>query len=250
VTGLWIGTSGWAYPHWRERFYPAKLPAREHLPFYASHFITVELNNSFYRQPAREQFQAWARQVPAGFRFAVKASRYISHIRRLAVEPASVERVVDAARGLGDRLGPILFQFPPQWECDLPRLQAFLPLLPARERYAFEFRHASWLTEAVCDLLRAHRSALCIPDHPDMPQRLELTTDFAYIRMHTGEQGPGYSQAELARWAERIDAWRRQGIEIYLYFNNDAEACAVRDARRVLGLIEPAAATHGGSQHS
>ncbi len=246
MTALWIGTSGWAYPHWRERFYPAKLPAREHLSFYASRFISVELNNSFYRQPAREQFEAWARQVPAGFRFAVKASRYITHIQRLAVEPASIERLVDAARGLADKLGPILFQFPPQWECDLPRLQAFLPILPTGERYVFEFRHPSWLTPSVCEVLGAHRAALCIPDHPQMPQRLELTTDFAYVRMHTGAQGPGYSRAALAPWAERIQAWRQRGIEVYVYFNNDAQACATRDAQTLLRLVQPAGEAREG----
>ncbi len=234
-----IGTSGWSYPHWRGRFYPEKMPAREHFAFYARHFDTVELNNSFYRQPPRERFAAWADQAPDSFLFAVKGSRYVSHVRRLQVEQRSVDLVVEPARGLGNKLGPILFQFQANFACDLDRLDAFLPRLPASERFTLEFRHASWLVAPVFDRLRAHRIALCIPDHPKMPQVLEVTTDFTYVRLHLGPHGIGYPRRSLESWRDRISAWLNQGLAVYLYFNNDMEAYAARNAltlKELLGL--------------
>ncbi len=235
---IWIGTSGWVYPHWRKRFYPDRLPARAQLGYYASHFPSVELNNSFYRQPTMEQFGRWARQVPDGFLFAVKASRYITHLKRLAVEQSSVDRGVEAARGLGGKLGPILFQLPPSWECDRARLEAFLAMLPTRERFAFEFRHPSWLAPSVSELLRGHGVALCIPDHPSLPQRLEATADFVYVRMHQGARSVGYSRPALRQWADRIGSWRRRQLDVYVYFNNDAGGRAIRDAQALAALVE------------
>ena len=152
-----VGCSGWSYPHWRGRFYPEKLPAREHFAFYARHFDTVELNNSFYRQPPPERFDAWRELAPAGFLFAVKGSRYVSHIKRLAVEQKSIDMVVEPAVRLGEKLGPILFQLQANFHLDLERLARFLAMLPDHPRFAFEFRHDSWLIPAVCDLLRAHQ---------------------------------------------------------------------------------------------
>src|SRR5256886_14393119 len=144
-----IGCSGWSYPHWRGRFYPGKLPAREQFAFYARHFDTVELNNSFYRQPPSERFDAWREQAPPGFLFAVKGSRYVSHIKRLAVEQTSIEMVVDAALGLDAKLGPILFQLQANFHLDLERLERFVDLLPKEVRFTVEFRHDSWLVPAV-----------------------------------------------------------------------------------------------------
>lgn len=232
-----VGTSGWSYPHWRKLFYPEKLPAREHFAFYARHFDTVELNNSFYRQPPRERFEAWARQSLEGFLFAVKGSRYITHIKRLVVERDSVDRVVEAARGLGDHLGPILFQFPATFKLDLERLDTFLPMLQGPERFTLEFRHASWLVPDVYQRLRAHRIALCIPDHPKMPQACEITTDFTYVRMHLGATGIGYTRQALRTWADRLLAWRRDGIASCIYFNNDMEGYAIRNALTLRDLI-------------
>src|SRR5437763_14777374 len=164
-----IGCSGWSYPHWRSRFYPEKLPAREQFAFYARHFDTVELNNSFYRQPPPERFDAWRDQAPAGFLFAVKGSRYVSHIKRLAVEQKSIDLVVEPALRLGEKLGPILFQLQANFHLDLQRLTRLIAMLPEHPRFAFEFRHDSWLISSVCDVLRTHRIALCIADHPKMP---------------------------------------------------------------------------------
>ncbi len=239
---LRIGTSGWLYRHWRELFYPAKLPARELLPFYAAEFDTVELNSSFYRQPSREQFESWALRVPDRFIFAVKGSRFISHVKRLVVEQSSVDIVVEAVGGLGKKLGPILFQFPANFQCHLERLQRFLPMLPPGLRFAFEFRHDSWLAPPVFDLLRNHGAALCIPDHPNMPQALEVTADFTYIRMHAGARSIGYGHAALEKWAERLCEWSESGTDCYVYFNNDAEGYAIRNARTLKQLVTTAAA--------
>jgi uncharacterized protein YecE (DUF72 family) len=235
-----IGCSGWSYPHWRGRFYPEKLPAREHFAFYAQHFNTVELNNSFYRQPPRERFEAWREQAPPGFLFAVKGSRYISHIRRLAVEQKSVDLVVDSARGLGDKLGPILFQFQNTFKLDLQRLEHFLPMLPADVRFTLEFRHDSWLVPDVFELLRAHRIALCIPDHPKMPKSFEMTSDFTYIRMHLPARNLGYGKRALQPWADRVIDWRRGGLDVFVYFNNDMEGHAITDAKTLISLITQA----------
>ncbi|HKV32466.1 MAG TPA: DUF72 domain-containing protein [Candidatus Dormibacteraeota bacterium] len=232
-----IGCSGWSYPHWRKLFYPDKMPAREHFAFYAQHFNTVELNNSFYRQPPREQFEAWREQAPPGFLFAVKGSRYVTHIKRLAVEKTSIDLVVDAAVGLGDKLGPILFQLQANFHLDLQRLGHFVAMLPAGVRFTLEFRHDSWLVPAVFDLLRAHRIALCIPDHPKMPKSLEITSDFTYIRMHLPPRGLAYGRSALEPWANRVGDWRRGGLDVFVYFNNDMEGHAVSDAQALVSLV-------------
>jgi uncharacterized protein YecE (DUF72 family) len=232
-----IGCSGWSYPHWRKRFYPEKMPAREHFAFYARHFNTVELNNSFYRQPPRERFEAWREQAPPGFMFAVKGSRYVTHIKRLAVEQTSVDLVVEPARGLGNKLGPILFQLQANFHIDLKRLERFLGMLPTDVRFSLEFRHDSWLVPAVFDLLRAHRIALCIPDHPKMPKSFEVTSDFTYIRMHLPPQGLGYGQRALLPWADRVIEWRTRGLDVFVYFNNDMEGHAINDARTLISLV-------------
>jgi uncharacterized protein YecE (DUF72 family) len=232
-----IGCSGWSYPHWRKRFYPEKLPPREHFAFYARHFNTVELNNSFYRQPPPERFVAWREQAPPGFLFAVKGSRYVSHVKRLAVEQKSVDLVDDSARGLNDKLGPILFQFQNTFKLDLPRLEHFLPMLPVGMRFTLEFRHDSWLVPAVFELLRTHRIALCIPDHPKMPKSFEITSDFTYIRMHLPPRGLGYGARALQPWAERVIDGRRRGLDVFVYFNNDMEGHAIKDAQTLISLV-------------
>ena len=232
-----IGCSGWSYPHWRRVFYPEKLPAREHFAFYAHQFNTVELNNSFYRQPPRERFIAWREQAPPGFLFAVKGSRYVTHIKRLAVGQKSIDLVVEAALGLGDKLGPILFQLQSNFRLDLERLERFVGMLPADVRFTLEFRHDSWLVPAVFELLRAHRIALCIPDHPKMPKSFEITSDFTYIRMHLPPHVLGYGRRDLKPWADRVINWRGRGLDVFLYFNNDMEGHAVKDAQILISLV-------------
>lgn len=232
-----IGCSGWSYPHWRKRFYPEKLPAREHFAFYAQHFSTVELNNSFYRQPPPERFLAWREQAPPGFVFAVKGSRYVTHIKRLAVEQPSIDLVVEPALGLGDKLGPILFQLQANFHADLERFGRFLGMLPKDLRFTIEFRHDSWLVPAVFEQLRTHRIALCIPDHPKMPKSFEITSDFTYIRMHLPPRGLGYGERALQPWAHRVVEWRRAGLDVFLYFNNDMDGHAIKDAETVFSLV-------------
>jgi uncharacterized protein YecE (DUF72 family) len=232
-----IGCSGWSYPHWRKRFYPEKLPVREQFGYYAQHFDTVELNNSFYRQPPPERFVAWREQAPTGFLFAVKGSRYVSHVKRLAVEQRSIDLVVESARGLGDKLGPILFQLQANFHLDLERLQRFLGMLPNDERFTLEFRHDSWLVPAVFELLRSHRIALTIPDHPKMPKSFEITSDFTYVRMHLPPHGLGYGRQALVPWADRVVVWRRNGLAVFVYFNNDMEGHAIKDAQTLIGLV-------------
>jgi uncharacterized protein YecE (DUF72 family) len=234
---VWIGCSGWSYPHWRGRFYPEKLPAREHFAFYARHFDTVELNNSFYRQPSPERFDAWREQAPAGFLFAVKGSRYVSHIKRLGVEQKSIDLVVEPALRLGAKLGPILFQLQSNFHLDLQRLTRFISMLPAQLRFTVEFRHDSWLIQPVCELLRAHRIALCIPDHPKMPKLFEITSDFTYIRMHLPSEGLGYGKRALQAWAERITEWQGRHLDVFVYFNNDMEGHAIKDAHTLKDLL-------------
>jgi len=214
------------------------MPAREHFAFYAQHFNTVELNNSFYKQPPRERFEAWREQAPTGFVFAVKGSRYVSHIKRLAVEEKSIELVVDAALGLRDKLGPILFQLQANFHLDLERLERFVGMLPKDVRFTLEFRHDSWLVPAVFELLRAHRIALTVPDHPKMPKSLEVTSDFTYIRMHLPPKGLGYGRRALQPWADRIVEWRRGGLDVFVYFNNDMEGHAIKDAKTLMSLVD------------
>jgi uncharacterized protein YecE (DUF72 family) len=218
-------------------FYPEKLPARDHFAYYAQHFNTVELNNSFYRQPTRDRFIAWGEQAPPGFLFAVKGSRYITHIKRLAVEPPSIDMVADAARGLRDKLGPILFQLQANFDLDLARLRRFVALLPTDLRFTLEFRNDSWLVPSVFDLLRAHRIALCIPDDPKMPMSFEITSDFAYIRMHSPPHGLGYGERALQPWARRLLDWRAENLDTFVYFNNDVDGHAISDAQTLLSQI-------------
>jgi len=218
-------------------FYPEKLPARDQFAFYAQHFNTVELNNSFYRQPTRERFMAWGEQAPPGFLFAVKGSRYVTHIKRLAVEPRSIDLVVEAARGLGDRLGPILFQLQANFHMDLERLDRFVAMLPADLSYTLEFRHDSWLVPPVFDVLRGHRIALCIPDHPKMPKSFEITSDFTYLRMHQTPTGLGSGERALQPWAQRLLEWSRQTLDVFVYFNNDIEGHAINDAQTLTSLV-------------
>jgi uncharacterized protein YecE (DUF72 family) len=167
----------------------------------------------------------------------VKASRYVSHIKRMAVEQNSIDLVVEPAEALGSKLGPFLFQFQGNFQLDLGRLETFLPMLPPRHRYTLEFRHESWLIPPVFELLRRHRIALCIPDHPKMPQSLEITSDFTYVRFHLGAHGIGYSKSALKTWAERVQAWRDAGLDAFLYFNNDMEGYAIKDAETLKTML-------------
>ena len=244
---VWIGTSGWSYKHWENgRFYPPKLSAEEHLAFFAREFQTVEINYSYYQLPPRQTFELWRRKAPDGFLFAVKASRYLTHMKKLNDPEEPLQRLLHNAGGLGDKLGPVLFQFPRRWALNLPRLVDFLDALRAHppRRYAFEFRHQSWLVADVFDCLRASNAALCLPIGWGIPLAVETTADWTYIRFHGGSRSHFFEDDELAPWAKRIRDWRGQGLDSYSYFNNDTlwhdRPAAIDNARRLREMIGPA----------
>jgi uncharacterized protein YecE (DUF72 family) len=245
MVSVLIGTSGWSYKHWDTTFYPDKQPAREHLPFYARQFPSVEINYSYYRLPDRKTFENWRLNAPDGFVFAVKASRYLTHMKKLKDPDEPLERLLSNASGLGEKLGPVLFQFPRRWDVDLPRLSEFLDALPAskprRQRFAFEFRHQSWLTEEVYARLRGSNAALCLPIGWEIPLAVQLTADWTYLRFHGGSRGIGFEDDELRAWGERIARWRAEGVSSYSYFNNDSlwhgRPAAIDNARRLGELV-------------
>jgi uncharacterized protein YecE (DUF72 family) len=228
-----IGCSGWNYNHWRNGvFYPPRLPQREWLRYYTEHFDTVEVNATFYRLPRREVVANWVKGSPPGFLFAVKASRYLTHIRRLTDVRGGVARFYERIDPLvrSPKFGPVLWQLPANFHRDDERLAGTLERLPDG-RHCFEFRHESWFAAEVYGLLRRHDVALVIGDHPDRPfQTHELTTDWTFIRFHSGSRGlrGNYSESELEDWAERIEDWR-QRAEVFAYFNNDWEGFAVKN---------------------
>jgi uncharacterized protein YecE (DUF72 family) len=228
-----IGCSGWNYASWKEEFYEGK-PARLWLQHYAHCFDTVEVNNTFYRLPLKTSVARWVEQTPPNFVFAVKASRYLTHIKRLTDLGGGIERYYEHLEPLvrSPKLGPVLWQLPANFRRDDERLGAALTALPPG-RHCFEFRHASWFVEPVYDLLRRHGAALVIGDRPEVKefQAHELTTDWTYVRFHYGSRGRrgNYSKAELEEWAGRFEEWRRE-VEIFAYFNNDWEVFAVRNA--------------------
>jgi len=237
----YIGTSGWHYDHWRHRFYPEKLTKAQWLEFYASHFTTVELNNSFYRLPSEAAFANWHDSSPANFTFAVKVSRFITHIKRLANSEEAVETFISRAKLLGEKLGPLLYQLPPNMHRNDERLESFLSTLPRELNHVFEFRHQSWLEEKVFKILHNYNIGLCVFDMPSLSCPLVATADFAYIRFHgsTGLYFSCYSDEELADWAKRLASLAANLKAIYIYFNNDAEAFAVRNAITLAGYLQP-----------
>ena len=223
LADVWIGTSGYVYRHWRKgTFYPSGLPAREELRYFAAHFRTVELNNPFYRLPTPEMSLRWRDSTPPDFRFAVKASRYITHIKRLRDVGAELALFLERADHLGPKLGPLLFQLPPTQQLDLGRLSEFLALLPDARPWVIEFRHPSWHTDQAHQLLTDHEVALCIPVGGGLYPDRVTTAPFTYFRMHRGQEpGGGFTEDEITSWAAQISALRSAGKEVYVYFNND-----------------------------
>ena len=236
-----IGCSGWNYAHWRERVYPSGLPQRRWLEQYATLFDTVEINTTFYRLPRRESVAAWVAEAPPGFLFAVKASRYLTHVKRLGDMEQGVERFYERIEPLRltPKMGPVLWQLPPTFRRDDDRLAAALARLPPG-RHCFEFRHETWFVPETYELLRSHGAALVIGDHPERPwQAHELTADWTFLRFHHGERGRNgnYSERELEEWAGRIGAWRCD-VDVFAYFNNDWNGYAIRNALSLRTMIE------------
>jgi len=235
-----IGTSGWVYRHWRERFYPKGLPQTRWLEYYSERFDTVELNNPFYRQPARATFERWRRAAPETFVYAVKLNRYLTHMKRLDVDRAMIARSYDTMAGLGPKAAVVLVQLPARFRFDAERLARFFAAVaPRRKRHALEPRDASWLTDEAITVLRERRVALCVIDTPRWPTRGAVTADFVYLRFHgqTRLYAGSYDEAALRDWAERIRSWRDQGLDVFAYFNNDEGGHAPRDAIRLRELV-------------
>jgi uncharacterized protein YecE (DUF72 family) len=231
-----IGTSGWQYEDWRGVLYAEGVPKRRWLSAYAERFPTVEVNNTFYRLPQASTFARWAEETPPGFVWAVKASRFITHIRRLRDCAEPVELLRSRAAELGSRLGPVLFQCPPSLAGDPTLLGEFLGVLPASLRAAFEFRHPSWFREDVYELLDAARAALVLADRPFASPPDVVTGGWTYLRFHQGRpNAPGYPREKLRRWARRIASFEAR--EVFVYFNNDTGGAAVRDALTLRGLL-------------
>lgn len=235
-----IGTSGWHYKHWLGVFYPEGTRASDMFQFYARSFDTVEINNSFYRLPTANTFDNWRESSPPKFCYAVKGSRFITHMKKLKDPQSSSAKFFLAADRLGKKLGPILFQLPPRWKMNLERLEEFLQTLPPEHEYAIEFRDESWLVREAYDLLRKYNAAFCIHDFADMRVPLEITADFTYIRFHgptSAKYWGSYPDRELRAWADRIKSWRRDLSSVYAYFNNDPEGAAVKNALTLKQLV-------------
>jgi uncharacterized protein YecE (DUF72 family) len=234
-----VGTSGWHYGHWRGPFYPDNLSADRFLAYYAARFHTVEINNSFYRLPSERALATWRDIAPPGFIFAVKASRFITHLKKLKDPERSLAPFLERVALLGDKLGPILFQLPPHWHFDAGRLTAFLTALPPAPRYTLELRDRTWINDRALELLAVHGVAFCIYELAGYLSPREVTADFVYIRLH----GPGgayqgrYDPQTLAAWAAAIAAWSGQGREVFCYFDNDEAGYAAQNALQLQALL-------------
>jgi uncharacterized protein YecE (DUF72 family) len=209
------------------------------LDWYAKQFDTTEINNTFYHLPSLSAVARWGNTVPGHFIFAVKASRYITHMKRLKEPEEATEKFFSHLQPLTGHIGPILFQLPPSFKADIDRLARFLEILPEEYRYTFEFRHDTWFDEPVYELLRKHRAALCIADLDGKTSPEVITADFVYVRLHGPEkryQGR-YGKRRLRRWASRVEEWRDQGLDVYIYFDNDQKSKAPMDARDLLDMV-------------
>jgi uncharacterized protein YecE (DUF72 family) len=234
-----IGCSGWHYLHWRGNFYPPDTKPGEFLKLYLSHFDTVEINNSFYRLPTEKALLDWQQAVPKGFHFSIKASRFITHNKKLKDSGDSFKLFFDRVKLLSDRLGPILFQLPPKWNYNGTRLEEFLATLPPRHTYVFEFRNRDWLREEMFSLLRKYHVGFCIHDMPESITPEILTNNVAYIRFHGNgaKYSGGYSDEMLEQWATKIVNWHKSRIKVFVYFNNDIGGFAPKNALTLKAMI-------------
>ncbi len=216
---IWIGTSGYNYPEWKGHFYPADLPAAKMLPYYAARFPTVEINYTFYRMPTEKLVSGWATQTPSPYKLTLKAPRRITHDNRLRNVGDLVDGFCRVAGTLGEKLGALLFQLPPNLKKDVPLLEAFLHDLPPKAPAAFEFRHASWLDDDVSEILRARRVALCVADSEKLSTPLRVTADYAYFRL----RDEGYTPDDIARWGDRIREATVDCRDVFVYFKHEDE---------------------------
>jgi uncharacterized protein YecE (DUF72 family) len=236
---LYIGTSGWSYKHWVGPFYPPKLPANQHLPFYLEHFNTVELNASFYRLPFENLITRWRTLAPEGFLYAVKGSKFITHTKRLRNIAEPLKMFYDRMAGLKEHFGPVLFQLPPTLQRDDGLLAEFLAQLDRRRRHTVEFRHESWNNPAVFDILCKFDVAYCILSSPRLSTVVEVTAPFAYVRFHGATQyyRYNYSEQELQDWGKQLRPVMGRVNELFVYFNNDEKAYAAHNAKRLREIL-------------
>lgn len=236
-----IGTSGWVYKHWRGLFYPQELRQEQWFDHYAAHFDTVEINNSFYRLPSATAFAAWREQAPTGFVYAVKASRFLTHLKKLKDPEEPICRFFERADHLGQTLGPVLYQLPPHWQLNLPRFEHFLASLPQGYLHVVEFRDPSWLTEDVFKLMERYAVAHCIHDMRPLEVPLRVTAAAVYLRFHGyPKYGGDYEEVTLESWARHIDQWHSQQLNVFVYFNNDIGGYALNNAQTLKRLLNVA----------
>jgi uncharacterized protein YecE (DUF72 family) len=241
MQGVLIGTSGWTYDGWRGPFYPQDLPRKDWLAWYGRRFLTTEINGSFYRTPSLAAVRAWREQTPRQFCFAWKASKFITHWKRLSAKSDnSIDLMVTRLKVLDPKVAAVLFQLPPQFQKNRERLASFLKMLPRRYRYAFEFRHESWYEDDVLDLLRENDVSLCLSDHYDAPSPWTATARHVYVRGHgaSGRYKDNYPEATLRAWARDIRTWRRQRRKVLVYFDNDQKSAAPKDAQRLKEMLK------------
>jgi len=237
-----IGTSGWYYKHWREKFYEADIAPADMLSFYVQHFNTVEINNTFYALPSLKTAQNWKEKTPANFLFAVKGSRFLTHLKRLLDTKEGLDKFMAVVETLGPKAGPVLFQLPPRWKANPERLENFVQALPSNHGpYVFEFRDPSWFCREIYNILRRNNIALCITNRNNEDSAVEITADFTYIRFHGGDPATrgNYTSETLQRWTKMLNGWRSELKKIYIYFNNDWEGYAIENAfqlRQLLGV--------------
>ncbi len=241
-TQLYIGTSGFYYKHWKGLFYPEQLPQSSWLSYYSTRFNCVELNVTFYRLPAKKTFTRWYTETPEGFKFVLKGSRFITHIKKLTDCEQALEQLTAHAAELKQKLLGFLWQLPPSFKIDAERLSSFLKLLGKLSPHcfhSFEFRHSSWMNEAVYNVLRQYNASLCIADSPSFPYAEKLTSRTCYVRFHGGKQlyGSEYSAKELSDWAYKLRSWFSVTDTMLIFFNNDAEGFAVHNAQTLMQMI-------------
>jgi uncharacterized protein YecE (DUF72 family) len=233
--GVRIGTSGWNYRHWQGIFYPEHLSQEEWFSYYKKHFNTVEINNTFYQLPEEQTFLSWRKQAPRGFIYAVKANRYITHMKKLKDASQTLPKFLERIRLLKENLGPVLWQLPPRWHANPERLEHFVSLLPGEMRHAFEFRDQDWFQDEVRQILERYDMIFCIHDKAGLGCPQWVTSKFVYLRFHgsTGDYGGEYGERRMRSWAQRIEAWLKEGRTVFAYFNNDAWGYAIKDAQRL-----------------
>lgn len=236
---FFVGTSGWVYKHWRGIFYPEELSQSKWFDFYSQHFSTVEINNTFYHLPKETTFINWRKAAPKDFTFAVKANRFITHIKKLRECKEPIQTFLERARLLRTNLGPILWQLPPRWNCNVERMKEFLAVLPNGYRHVFEFRDPSWFNQDIYKLLEKKRAAFCIFNMPALETPHVVTSSFVYIRFHGGSAlyGSRYTKKQLQPWAREIKGYLKKDLDTYVYFNNDAHGYAIQNARELIQLL-------------